>query len=937
MEWNFDDPADVLESYYKGYDDYNKRKSELDEKKKNLKGEQNKLSEFRSKLDEARKKLRSFGEFQGIDVDSQTRDIVRDADDKIDAARKAFDENYANLTNNKAVSINDNNMWLKKMLDKVKGNGIDKDAPLDDIRQKVLEFETERRNYMFAADERINQHQDDASREQLDCENAVGGLQEKINTIFEKYAPDVDKYSKIVDKIDKKHQPNINKCRAELDEEKSLAENEKMQLYNELTAARRLCDTEVNNLNREYKAIEKDYNKQIRAASKNGSPTAALTNSKMSKLSEISSRITNAQNKLAREESKINQQIKSSENKYKPIIEKVIAKMEKAIADYDNERREPYLKYTELVNSRDTEIEPIKARIAARKAQCEKIVAEHSNSIYFEESGKVAKNESVDKEIVDFVMNGDNCLGDVLNEAYKPFAALSGKMGDWMGMLDVMAKDKMSVRYQKEHEKQKSLLSGMNYGQLCKEAGEAEKFTNKLRPVERYNKVFATIGTAVLALGVLLAIVLFVILRTLSSFAFLFLAILGLWMLVYTVLQTQKQFSNICKYVSLAYDYKEFDGIAAYSNNVTRQRELEKWKTLGSDLYDALHAGDKFVEMHAAKEADINSDYEREVQILNAGLNNTVQEIEREKNKALANIKTTAAGERQDYDTNKKNLKDEIDSLASKTGSVERGIHSLESRINKDKEFINDYEKNYAILASKLNDVEWRPKLSDTKGVLADMLYVIPEESKDGGHKPVFLITHNKKPLVITFDKADMSGEGSNAEQLGVIVQRLITDLMYSVYRMNSKENYLQIVVNELGGTDKLKQTQIKNTFNIVDVFQSMDDIGRYLEEFNRQRNSLAEKGMTIDELNRERFKTGDSPESYCIIYFVLGGAKSRLPDEIGRLSIECDKYGFLPIFICEKEAWRAGNAANNSIYKDINDLLKNPVVTYKECRFEQK
>ena len=43
----------------------------------------------------------------------------------------------------------------------------------------------------------------------------------------------------------------------------------------------------------------------------------------------------------------------------------------------------------------------------------------------------------------------------------------------------------------------------------------------------------------------------------------------------------------------------------------------------------------------------------------------------------------------------------------------------------------------------------------------------------------------------------------------------------------------------------------------------------------------------------------------------------------------ECDKYGFLPIFICERQTWEQESAQPGNMYNEIKKALNNSVILY--------
>jgi chaperonin cofactor prefoldin len=148
---------------------------------------------------------------------------------------------------------------------------------------------------------------------------------------------------------------------------------------------------------------------------------------------------------------------------------------------------------------------------------------------------------------------------------------------------------------------------------------------------------------------------------------------------------------------------------------------------------------------------------------------------------------------------------------------------------------------------------------------------------------------------------------------------------------MNSKETYAQFVVDEMACTNDLKSTNVKNAFNIIDVAGKLDELKGRIKSFATQRERLAERGTTMDALNESKFASQDRPETYNILYIIYkpNERKSKLDDDIRMLIPECDKYGFLPVFICEKDTWEGGIQEKESIYKEIKSLANDSIVIY--------
>ena len=382
-------------------------------------------------------------------------------------------------------------------------------------------------------------------------------------------------------------------------------------------------------------------------------------------------------------------------------------------------------------------------------------------------------------------------------------------------------------------------------------------------------------------------------------------------------------------------DYREFRGLTAHMTQETQKRELAHMKSTGNELYEVYYGKLENQKIHDAKDADIRADFERNLQLMTAESENHIAEINREKEAKLRNIYKDAEESKLAFMNNKSDTETDIRDASRRVKSLQQSIEKLNGEQAEAEDYFRDFESNYQQLIENLerND-KWMPSMADTHGKLADEFYIAPEKAElDAyGHKKLYRIAHNRKAQVITYDISGIdTASASQVEAVGKMIYDLMMDMMYAVYHMNNKEIYMQYVVDGVGGTNELKKSSIKNAFNIRAVVSSIDEIKGQLKMFAEQRERFAENGQTIDEVNERKFQTQDRPEIYTILYVIYrpNEKKTHLEEDIKRLIPECDKYGFLPIFICEAQTWAEGLQERESCYKDIRNLTSNPVIAF--------
>ena len=415
--------------------------------------------------------------------------------------------------------------------------------------------------------------------------------------------------------------------------------------------------------------------------------------------------------------------------------------------------------------------------------------------------------------------------------------------------------------------------------------------------------------------------------------------VVGIAVEVITYLKANKEFSQICKYVSLASDYKEFSSITAHSTQITQERELTKMKEIGDNLYDAFYGREEAKNLHDAKAVDIQSDYERDLKLLQQEFENAKEQLLRDKDAEIRKIKDAVSKDKEKFYEQKQGLQLSIKTLTGKIKNLEKEVSKLQTQIIENADFINAFETNYKKMLNMMDDSNWVAPMDYTHGKLQNDLYIIPEKKNvdEFGHKQIFRINHNKRALVVTYDISNLvENDGSYVENVGKIINSLLVELMYAVYRMNSRESYDQYIVDEVVCTNAFKSTKYKNTFNICKVVGKIEDIRNELKKFSSQREFLSEKGTQMDDINESKYKSQDRPEVYNLLYIIYkpNERKAKLDDDIRRLIPDCDKYGFMPIFICEKETWNREVQEKESMYKDIKESVNNAIYMYNGVEY---
>lgn len=934
LKWQLDNPAVILEKYNEDVVLFGYKKETEDILKAELLSKESDLNSKRIELEGLRDKLQTMGVYVQGDVDSMIRDVNQNSDVEINKEETRLEEAKKRLSEDKEKDIVENDLWLERRIKELVGDNNDVNRELTEIEKKAVEFEIDRRRFIAESNEKINGYQDVITQEELDCKTVVGEWKQDQDVIFSKFEPNITKYKKIIDSINRKYQPDIRQCQNLVTEKVEARDEEVGQLQQERDREMQLANNEIAGYQKEYKQTEKQFNEQIRMAKLQNKPTTRMENSRISRLNGINDQIQKINNRTNKKVAGIEQKIDVALNKHAKQIEKAESRLNLVIRNRDHELESPTQTYNSFVQDRDEQLSAIQSKIDQRECECANKMSSLNGNISNEKNAQVQHDVDVDQKIIEYVMNGNTCFSDVLDEANAPFASLQDKINNWMELLSSIKKNKMPTAYSAEHEKQKGILAAKQYNELQNEINEAIHFNNTVSVMAKNNNVFTTVGGMISLIGIAMMAALYFILHQSIGLIGIFFVALGVAIVILTTLKTNKEFSKICKYISLASDYKEFTCIAVHSTEVTQERELKKMKSIGNKLYDVHYGRAEAQSIHDAKMNDINSDYERNLKLLLKEFENIKAQLVRERDAEISKIKDDAFDGEERFNSEKEELQATIQKLIVKIENLDSKIQEVKVQLSENAEFFEDFEQNYKQLLEKLDDSNWFTPMEYTHGKLQNDLFIIPENGQEDeyGHKKIYRINHNKKALVITYDISDLGdGDGSYIEKVGKIIHSLLEELMYSVYRMNSRETYAQFIVDEVVCTNDFKSTKYKNTFNIVDVVGKIEDIRGRLKGFSLQRERLSEKGTQMDEINENKFKSQDRPEVYNLLYLIYkpDERKSKLDDEIRTLIPDCDRYGFLPIFICEKETWDREMEEKESMYKTIRKSVNNSIILY--------
>lgn len=605
---------------------------------------------------------------------------------------------------------------------------------------------------------------------------------------------------------------------------------------------------------------------------------------------------------------KLNLQKSTTQNKYNGIINGVkidINRINNELQQKSKPARERLLK---AEKAKDAEIKIIQDKIDAANEQYEIDVmateAQQSN-LYKTNNDSL---QQIETDIKKYVTQQKNLILNRLQQYLSPVIAESQKVDAYEYALHLFGiADQSYVRDELVE------LNSENPSELVgKELGAIKALKTKPN-IMIYNQVaeFGIIGGTTLFLALFFVLVLHSVL----------LAVLPIIPAVAIIVFIEKERVNqIAKYKRAATflgHYKEITNLIAYYNSLIISEEYERLLQIGQQLYENQQNDRNLYEQKLGLMiSNVESKHDRILEAINA-------EYDSRKSKNNEQISSIESTRDSEISVAEKTRDEQVAELKKTISGLKRNMQEVDDKLQ-----LNAFYSLHCTLVKTFkNPIEYFSKSHGEENyVLNNHLYVINNKKT-----PVHVI-HNKKPLVLTYS-IPTNEKASEQEIITNCISNCISNIMMSFRLLNNTDVMEQFVVDTVSGGSKLNSTALKNMVGLKQNMWNLDEFKDRLKLLAQKRNSLLDK--TIDMENVQRQKKGDAPVKYTIVYFVYGpdiADKSRgLSDNVARLITDCNKYGFLPIFVFEESAWLNRNEKEDSFASNVAKFIKNDIIVYKD------
>lgn len=605
---------------------------------------------------------------------------------------------------------------------------------------------------------------------------------------------------------------------------------------------------------------------------------------------------------------KLNLQKSTTQNKYNGIINGVkidINRINNELQQKSKPARERLLK---AEKAKEAEVNVIQDKMDAANEQYKNEILESENqqsSLYKSNNDSL---QQIEVDIKRYVTQQKNLILNRLQQYLSPVITESKKVDAYEYALHLFEiSDQSYVRDELLE------LNSENPSELVgKELGAIKSL--KAKPnIMIYNQVaeFSIIGVGTLFLTLFLLLVLHSIILAVLPI------IPAVTIILFIEKERERQIAKYKRAATFLGHYKEITNLIAYYNSLIISEEYERLLQIGQQLYENQQSDRNLYEQKLGLMiSNVESKHDRILEAID-------QEYDLRKTKNNEQIKSIEDTRDSEISVIEKARDEQVADLKQQISSLKHSMQEIDDKVQ-----LNAFYSLHCTLVKTFKSpIEYFSKSHGEENyILNNNLYVVNSKKT-----PVHII-HNKKPLVLTYS-IPTNEKASEQEILTNCISNCISNIMMSFRLLNNTDVMEQFVIDVVSGGSKLNSTALKNMVGLKQNMWSLDEFKDRLKLISQKRNSLMDK--TIDIENAQRQKKGDAPVKYTIAYFVYGpdiADKSRgLADSVARLITDCDKYGFLPIFVFEENAWNNRNTKEDSFASNVAKFIKNDIIVYKD------
>ena len=863
----------------------------------------NKISELRRKIDDIKAKADEYASSVRASSNDQKLSEIAETNRKMEMEKQSY--------NSKSPEITE----------------------MTTYESTALNFATREKKAIAEADSGLQLANEDLEVIERDYKINVDDCMNTISSIKAEYVDDIKHYESVIEDINSKWYPDINAKEQKLQNIRDDLAQQEADIEAEKNSVVKLSSGRYADLQAEYRRVDKDFKRQIKEAEKAGKATTRLNNSRNSQLNKLTAEMQKIDDSVEKDAAKFRAKIDAIRTKASKQIATAETELNRLVAKRDNELLKPQESLNMIISERDSRISEVNNEISRLNSKHSKDTADIATRKNGIESTRNTKLSDIEAEARRFVMSGDNCYSEVMEEVYEPFRSLEHKIEKATAYREELEKNVGAKKLNHYYNIRRDELHGSNYSTLERRARTFKVAEFEKPPVLTNIKMVA--GVFVL-IGIVLALGLIFGLDKSPAVG----VVIGLVVVAVGVVIANKLPTAVIKdcvdFLILANEYTEMRGIKEYCTNKTSDKEYDKIMSIGRNLL-ATKTGLEEIESRYNDIIDnINKKYksqsEADIKAIKDKEALEVSEIKKEIDKISADKRKKDTNLSVDKSTTEMQLKDTEHNIKC---AIERK-EVIEESLSNGKKSMTDFNAEYSRVMQSINSMA--PSLLSTKGILSDSIYIIPDDDKKldkHSHKPITKVEHNIKPFVLLYDTygADRSKNSFN-EEIAKITDSVLLDLLLAFRRVNSEDIYEQHIIDTVNNGASFMRYDKKKALKIGSVVRNQSDLRDRLKAIDQNRIRMYEHGDTIESINSKNVEGGNKPMLYSIVYFVIKpNSSENLSDTLRDLIPSCSDFGFIPVFICSKSDWDKESEYDRGICSEISKVT-NTVVIYDGVKY---
>ena len=869
-----------------------------------------------------------------MNLPNEERKIKEEVQEQFNETQKEYECAVKNITEKRNNRKTANQEFRSRGIAKFKEEGcILSKQSLSNLDQKLYEYASNKEILLDENMKKENEIEDIRNKINLDTDKELTVLQRKQNDIVKEYESVIENQENIIQIIEEKYIPGIKEIEEKIRDIEEKYEGIISEINYQRSKEVELYVTDKNALEKQYKETNKRFKKQINIATKRNEPVAKLKAQHNSALQGIKDSITKIDSNINKVNFKYDKQIDDAMGKQQKELNISFDEKDKLVEAKKSELEKPQKELNEITNERNVKIDNLENEKKELEQGREKRLIESEDTLKEFQVNTDAKLEELKKELIKFAIDNGLAVAEKSVEAFEPFEQMEKNLPVWMKAVAHFI-PRLNGRNDKI-DSCRNYIENITYEQLVSIAEESNVYTKSVPfYLKGLNDKIAIAFSFSFLIGTILAFLLN--LNIIVSYS---LPILLSGVYSYVAIKKKRELQNkYCRFIFLANNYKTLQQINSRVQLLTENATYEKANEMADSIYKKVSGPELLQKKFEDEEYDIDKDYANEIALAKEKHEKCKEIIISEEREKILELRSGYINEQKKRSRKLEEINSKIDIANKEKNKLTKDLEKVHMELKSYEEVIDSFEKEHTQF--KKNLLYMSAPVEKTEGILRDDIYLIPTDyeqcSDKNGHLPFIHILHEKHPMLVILDTQDIPKDGTYRETLGNLVKNCLLDFTLAFKNMNGNEIIEQYIVDEISGGHQLRSENYTNLLEIKKVTESIYDMRPYFSYFRDQRERLSTRGTTLSEYNMKQSQKGERPGVYEICYIVFENERcSGFKEHVSSLMKNGWDYGFIPVFICEKEIWENNKDKAETVLNEIS-MNVTTIIKFNGKKYEE-